>query len=724
MTCKTKEGINPLSNTPNRRLFTLAMVLLGGLAATPIAAQKTNSFEIDTISDFMRGDITTSTLTWDGRVAPPIQRELLAPLDAEVAWDVVEHGDRRFIATGHSGKLFVEDGSGEATVLHEFEEPSIYSLLATADGRILAATSPGGIIHDVDPSTGETSVVSQTGAATIWDMIEYRDQLAIATGPKGKILTVDDSGTTATLVQFPDTLNVLDITLIPGTEDLAVATQGPGILARVSPDGSWRVIIDPEQDEIRRVAVLEDGSIVAAVNGVRSPGERLLQPAGESGRPGGNAKPQPESFIVRAHPNGFVEEWWTSPEAPIHDIALGVNGTLLVTAGARGLFYEVTPTGDTNVRGVADQEFLTRLAPGADGSILVATGADASLMRIHPGKFGEGIYESEVLDGKATVNWTRIRGIVNAADGDISISTRSGNTAKPNETWSDWTDPIEFPGVGEHASHGEHLVQSPVARFLQFRLEMTAAPEADTPPTVDFLRVFHTRPNAAPVVRDISIQSSANSGGSSAGASRSPQQAGRPGGDPAGASRGGTPSPSPEVAITWSAQDPDGDDLLFDVFLRAVGETHWLSLEEDLDAPRLSLSLREIPDGEYRVKVVASDSPSNPSDLVLTGSRESGVFTLDTTPPAILIRDASRNGDEATISVRVEDSVSLIRSARWRVGFGDWNIIFPDDGAFDSRSETFTFTVEDSALNQPGMFVMFSATDGAGNIATTRIDLD
>lgn len=725
MTSHPKEGNLPLSTQNHRKgLLTGVLVLASLLAVGTATAQKTNSIEIDTIPDFMKGDITTSTLTWEGRVAPPIHREQLAPIDAEVVWDVVELDNRRYIATGHEGKLLVEDGSGEATVLHDFDEPSIYTLHVTSDGKLLVAPSPGGEIHQIDPDTGEATLFARTGASTVWDMVDFAGGLAIATGPKGSIIKVSDDGTTSTLVQFPDTLNVLDLALIPDSEDLVVATQGPGIVARVTPEGTYKVLIDPQQDEVRRVVVLEDGSIVAAVNGIRSPGEKLLQPAGEAGRPGGNAKPRPESFLARVYQDGFVEEWWTSPEAPIHDVASGPNGTVLVAAGERGLFYEVSAEGETSVRGVADESFLTRLAPGADGSLIVATGAEASILRLHPEKFGKGIYESEVLDGMGTVRWSRIRGILDAAGGTIHLSTRTGNTAKPDDSWNEWTDAVDFTAAATHPSHGEHLVGSPVGRFLQFRLEMEAADGAQVAPSVDVIRVFHTRPNAAPVVREISVQApGSSSGNTGGGASRPPQAQVRPGGDAGAASRGG--APATDVNITWSAQDPDGDELRFDVYLRKVGDIHWLPLESDLDAPRASLSLREVPDGEYRVKVVANDSPSNPADLVRTSSRESAVFTLDTTPPTIHLRgDVVRTGDTATVSVVVEDSVSLISAARWRLGFGDWQVVFPDDGAFDSRSERFTFTIDDPALNQPGMFVMVSATDAAGNIATTRIDLD
>lgn len=707
-----------------RSSIPLLATALVALAAAASAAP-TERFEIDLAGDFARGDITTSTLTLDGRLAPPLKRERLALLpDAQVVWDIATIGDRRLIATGHEGVLYEQRGSGEAKVLKDFDEAGLYTIHVDRKGRLLAAPSPGGRVYTV-AEDGKAEEVATTGAGTVWDMLDVEGGILLATGPKAAIVRLGDDMTTSTLVQFPDTLNVLSLAAIPGSTDVLAGLQGPGMVARVAPDGTWRVLVDVEQEEVRRVAVMKDGSFVAAVNGVRSPGERFLQPGGGP-TTGGNQKPRPESFLVRVRPSGFVEEWWTSPESPIHDIAVQPDGRILVAAGERGNLFEVSPTGETEMRGVTDEKHLTRLAPAGDGSILVGTAAEAALLKVTPGASGPGIYESEVLDAKGSTRWSRVRGVVAAGDGAVRIATRSGNTAKPGDAWSAWSAAEDF-------SAGEHIIRSPMGRFLQFRIELDppAAPRGEVP-TVDVVRVFHVRENVAPTIRELNVQVAG-----AVSAAPPPQASPRPGGvpprpgpgGPGGDPRGGGGNQqgggAGDITISWNAADPNNDELRYAVFLRPVAADRWLLVKEDLAENRLVLPAREVPDGEYRVRVVASDRLGNEPGAALEASRESNPFVVDYNPPAVIVLSVQRqDSDKVAIRVRIEDSVSLLASARWRSGFGNWSPLVPEDGALDQRSETFAFVVDDKAGLDRNDLVTVVATDEAGNTVVARIPLD
>lgn len=127
--------------------------------------------------------------------------------------------------------------------------------------------------------TARVPEFAHTGAGIVWDLVRTEkalDPLPAATGSPASLVRIADDGTTTTLVKVKDVLNILDIAPVPGTSDLIIATQGPGWIARVDADGKLLVLVDPEQEEVRRVVVLSDGSIVGAVNGLRSPGQKLL----------------------------------------------------------------------------------------------------------------------------------------------------------------------------------------------------------------------------------------------------------------------------------------------------------------------------------------------------------------------------------------------------------------------------------------------------------------
>ena len=63
------------------------------------------------------------------------------------------------------------------------------------------------------------------------------------------------------------------------------------------------------------------------------------------------------------------------------------------------------------------------------------------------------------------------------------------------------------------------------------------------------------------------------------------------------------------VTVRWAAHDDDGDDLIYSLFLRGDGETVWRPLKDKINDKAYSFDATLIPDGGYRIKVVASDAP-------------------------------------------------------------------------------------------------------------------
>ena len=66
-------------------------------------------------------------------------------------------------------------------------------------------------------------------------------------------------------------------------------------------------------------------------------------------------------------------------------------------------------------------------------------------------------------------------------------------------------------------------------------------------------------------------------------------------------------------SFSWEAEDDNGDDLVYSIYFRGEKESEWRLLKKD-DGGKILIRLEadSLPDGKYFVKVVASDSPSNP----------------------------------------------------------------------------------------------------------------
>ena len=129
--------------------------------------------------------------------------------------------------------------------------------------------------------------------------------------------------------------------------------------------------------------------------------------------------------------------------------------------------------------------------------------------------------------------------------------------------------------------------------------------------------------------------------------------------------------------VRWAASDPNGDDLLYKVEIRGVQETEWKLLREKLKEKYLSWESTTFPDGEYIVRVTASDSPDNPPDQALTATIESEHFIIDNTPPKISGLTGTKSGSKATIRWKAADERSVIEKAEYSVNAGESIVVLP-----------------------------------------------
>ena len=74
-------------------------------------------------------------------------------------------------------------------------------------------------------------------------------------------------------------------------------------------------------------------------------------------------------------------------------------------------------------------------------------------------------------------------------------------------------------------------------------------------------------------------------------------------------------------SVLWSAHDDNDDELIFAVYYRGEGGKSWRLLKDKLAQRFYSWDTTTMPDGAYYLKLVASDSPSNPPGQALTNER-------------------------------------------------------------------------------------------------------
>src|SRR5208283_2655272 len=113
-----------------------------------------------------------------------------------------------------------------------------------------------------------------------------------------------------------------------------------------------------------------------------------------------------------------------------------------------------------------------------------------------------------------------------------------------------------------------------------------------------------------------------------------------------------------------------------------------------------------IPDGGYRIKVVASDAPSHTPGEALTGEKISDRFVIDTTPPVIANFQAVGQPAECKtpqcskpflVSFDAEDATSPIARAEYSLDAGPWQYVEPVGKISDSKAEHYSFRISPNA---------------------------
>jgi hypothetical protein len=126
-----------------------------------------------------------------------------------------------------------------------------------------------------------------------------------------------------------------------------------------------------------------------------------------------------------------------------------------------------------------------------------------------------------------------------------------------------------------------------------------------------------------------------------------------------------------------------------------------------------------LADGNYFIRVVAKDSPSNPSGQSLSGERISESFVIDNSQPLVSVSGTPQiSGNRARIAFAANDRASYIARAEYSVNGGEWHTVYADDGISDGPDERYTLDVP---VASPGEYsITLRVFDANGNVGNAR----
>lgn len=698
--------------------------------AAVLFASQTRTWTQSDYSDFEKGVIKNLSVRSDGLLSlAPHSRELM-DTSAAYLWALAQDSKGNLYAAGGPGaKLFrispdAKTSSEKPKPIADLDALGIQALAVDSRDRVYAATSPDGKVYRI-AGNAKPEIFYEPKAKYIWAMtFDNRGDLFIATGDPGEIDRVTPDGKGKIFFKTDET-HVRSLAIDAG-QNLIAGTDPGGLVLRVSPDGAGFVLYQMSKPEVTAVAVARDGSIYAAAVGTKNasaaPAPMLVPTAtviinapgaaAPAGQPG-PARPVPPpslapqnavsggSEVYRIEPNGNPMKLWSQTQDVVYAIAFDAEGRALLGAGNRGNLYRIeSPTAYTALLSTPATE-ITAFQKGRDGRLFAATGNVGKVFEIGPGMEQEGTIESDVFDASMFSLWGRVSFEARLDGGQVAIQTRSGNLDQPQQNWSPWSAPVS-------ASKGAP-VTSPAARFVQWKATLTAAASGRVP-ELESVDLAYLPKNVAPRLDQIEI-TPANY--------KFPAPAiplAAPGAPPATLNlpplgkNNASPAPSFSVEYSgnapsmtyakgfigarWAASDPNGDPMLYNVEIRGEKETAWKPLKEKIPERYLSWDSTAFPDGDYRLRVTASDAPGNPPPEALATRLESDPFTIDNTPPKITGLTASRSGGKLEIRWHAADALSNITQAEYSLDGGEWTVAAPVTKLSDSPELDYTLSLD------------------------------
>lgn len=691
-------------------------LLVACAIAGSAAASRTRTFRIEGHGAFSKAKLNGVSVAEDGTVSPGPAATLVAPEAGAQVWSLCRtHDGAVYAGTGSDGTVvrIRGDKAEQAATLFEYE---VFSVVEGKDGRVFASGAPNGTIVEIH-SDGTVSTLFDTPEKIVWSMIADREgNLYAGTGDRGYVYKITPDGRASVLYRGEDA----HIGSLQWTKDgqIVAGTGGRGLLMEIDPgSGKARVLYDASAPEITRLVVGPTGEIYFAAGGSQAGQEGSS--ANDEGKKDPDEKQGRASLYLRS-PEGTVRLLWESPEETIHALCLDGAGNVLVGTGDKAGLYRVSPAGDVTLLWRPEEGQVLSLERDGEG-VIAGTGNPGRIYRLSEGRGEEAWIRLDPLDAGGSASWGRAIWEVLPGRGTWQLRTRSGTTDHPDSSWSDWS----AYGTDPDGS----LIASPPARFLQPEAKFVPA-GAGEPARLRRVWIPYSEPNLAPRVTAIRLspEDAASSKEGQQPASYSQNLGGglrveyqRAPAPSNGADESGPPPWVKDVrSIAWDAFDPNGDDLLFDLAIRQVGEVRFRSLVRDHPSSIYALDTATLPDGSYELRVEASDAPSNPPGESLVASRIEGPIRVDHHPPEILALTARREGTLGLIvEGRVRDDASPLLRIEVSWDGRAWRPLGAVDGFVDSREESFRAEIH-LEREDDGSWVAARAVDAAGNESVRR----
>ncbi|HLD36773.1 MAG TPA: hypothetical protein VJC37_08630 [Planctomycetota bacterium] len=677
------------------------------------------------------------------------------PSNDKYVWQLCfDGGNNLYAATGPEGKIYQIDNSGKAEVFYDTKKKNVLSLIFDGKDYFYAGTADPGIVYRISLSAkggsasggkGRPEIVADFGEMEIKSLVYSPEKNELFIGankgikvaPQEFLGLIKQSAQKAALAppipgQAPKDANPNDTKPTPPKETPKHETPHNQIPPPADKDGQHQPPpAAPAPDHhaapggsnlpkvIRSQAgltpdggvAIEGAPIPLQDEGDEEPPPMPVQPPTPApdapvpampGQANIGAPPPPEAprppvhCVIYKLANGFIKEVVALNDCYITEMKLNSNGVLIAGTDNSGRIYYVLPNGKFFIPHDLDAGQVLTLVMDKDNQLYAAgSGKKAAVYLARTDLAVKAEFTADVWDARFPSRWGNFSF---KGQGSLMLQVQSGNTAKPDETWSDWSEPVMVSAQGESASGGKADEQvkpnAPTARYFRAKLAWDNKDTVIKEITQNYL--VH---NQQPKIMTFNI-------------------APLPPLPPTGVIQR-----APFKKMNYQVQDPDGDAISYRIYYRAENQKSWILLNQEFPGglifqPEFNWMTDSLPDGRYFIKLEATDEKVNPNGTELKDEKISEAVIVDNTKPAITIAV-----DKTSVcSGQVSDNLSQVRRIEYSLDGGKWEAVFTADGIMDSALEDFKFTLP---VNTNGFHnIAIRAYDESGNMGLGQMEFE
>lgn len=692
----------------------LPLVLTQGL---PARAEFPSNWYVEGVQDLLGGNVVSTAIKADGSLTLSADLKSWGQLKETSVLDAARLHDGRLVAaTGQQGAVYLIE-SGKAPVpLLQVGKDLVTTVAVDAHDRIYAAVAPGGRLYAGTAKDGLKQIYAGS-EGYIWDVLPAADgHTYFVTGNGGALYEL--KGDKAELLYKSQESNLRTL-FYDSKWGLLVGGGSRGVVYRYMGDHRMTALLEANADEVTAITGDGKGELFVAIS---------------RNQPG---KDQSKSAVFHIDAGGHSELLFPLDDEAVYSLALDSAGTLFIGTGDAGRIYTIEHplqsdrrTLSLPARSLASQ--VTALVPGADRRMMVF-GASPATVESYEGAYRSvGVYESQVFNADLPAQWGALH--VNAVipqDTEVVAWSRSGNTQTPDATWSPWSRAYVNPSEVE--------IESPRSRFLQLKFELRTR-NASVTPALHSFEVSYLRDNLEPNLSSVFFLQR--------GVFFTPHTVGNLEGPrsleitPQVLAKLQLPRSNSEIysellsekieppmrmiqkyqpgmlTVAWDVSDPNEDELRYEVWYQAYGQTSWKQLAGGLNQTFYSFDSSSLEDGLYRFRVYASDRLSNAQGAAYRVYHDSDLLLIDNTAPEVHNLAAKVNANQAEISFDGDDKLSPLAYAEYALDGLDGQILSSADKIVDSKHEHFAFRVT-AAKGSHSLVVKL--TDRLGNTSSGKV---